>query len=365
MFDCRLSWFSSLQELLIQLKEKHSYIHEIKSFYSDLEKEEAVHGLAKSDGFFAGGSANGVKSSRTSDRIQRVQVLWTDTCREVKHQYSKLSSALVSLTGRALTPVSNTSTPSPTHSGNKSASPDERELEPAGQKMSRTGPMSIEPREQLNEESLDSILSSLQQEVNQQVASLEQYIANDDDLSSRKPISSHVASKSVPRKPLGVDIVSPSADRSPSHRSKSVSQSSPFKHKLLTNSLSSLPKPSQQNTDHDDAMKELDDFISSFSPPPMQGNSSYRMRSSTSDKANCRLARKLREMTPKLREAENSLDSDAPCPLQAAAIERRMTDYKVSQQFVSIFPIIKLFNNTNIRQMTLSLYMHAQRKRNC
>ena len=299
----------------------------MKSFCSDLGNEEAVNGPAKSSRFFARGSTNGVKSSHPLDRIQRVQLLWTDTCKEVKHHYSKLSSALMLLTGRSLTPISSSSVSSPTtpSHASKSTSPEEQSSsgEFASQHLSVTG-MS-EPVSELDDKSLDSLLSSLQQEVNQQVKSLEQYLENDDNLPSSKVTPSCNASKSVP-------TISFSTDRSPGQRSKSMSKKRATSHKQLGNSLSLSSKTSQQNTDTaDGAIQELDAFISSLTPPSRQGTSNYRSRSSTSDKAGCRLARKLREISPKLRGAEISLGGDAACPLQVAAIERRLTDYKVSQ----------------------------------
>ena len=294
----------------------------MKAFCSDLDKEEVMHGLAKSNRLFARGSTNGVKSSPPLDRIQHVQLLWTDTCKEVKHHYSKLSSALMLLTGRALTPISSSSSPSPAtpHHSSKSTSLEQHGRELAS--LNLTG--SSEHGAQLDDESLDNLLSSLQQEVNQQVKSLEQYLDNTDNLSSSKLTQSLSASKSVP-------AISFSTEISPGQKSKSMSRQRATSHKMLGSSLSSTPQVSQQNTNADSAIQELDDFISSLALPAKQVTSNYRSRSATSGKANCRLARKLREISPKLRGAEKSLGEDAACPLQVAALEARLTDYKVSQ----------------------------------
>ena len=316
------------QELLIQLKDKHSHILEMKSFCSSLEKEESVHGSAKSGRFFARGSTNGVKSSNPLERIQRVQLLWTDTCKEVKHHYSKLSSALMLLTGRALTPIGNSTNPvhaSPQHA-RKSTSPEERgEVELTSQNLSVRG--STEPAADLDDKSLDSLLSSLQQEVDQQVQSLEQYLENDADLLPPSKVTMSLStSQSGPAILLGTE-------KSPAQRSKSVSKKRATSHKLLENSLSLSSKVAQQTTDANGAVQELDNFISSLATPTKQGSSNFRSRCATSDKASCRLARKLREISPKLRLAEISLGEDEACSLQAAAIEKRLTDYKVSPLF--------------------------------
>ena len=316
------------QELLIQLKDKHSHILEMKSFCSSLEKEESVHGSAKSGRFFARGSTNGVKSSNPLERIQRVQLLWTDTCKEVKHHYSKLSSALMLLTGRALTPIGNSANPAhaSSHHARKSTSPEERgEVELTSQNLSVPG--STEPGAELDDKSLDNLLTSLQQEVDQQVQSLEQYLENDANLSPPSQVRKSLStSQSGP-------AISLSTEKSPTQRSKSVSKKRATSHKLLDSSLSLSSKPAQPRTDANGAIQELDNFISSLASPAKQGSLNFRSRCATSDKASCRLARKLREISPKLRLAEISLGEDEACSLQAAAIEKRLTDYKVSPLF--------------------------------
>ena len=323
----------------------------IQDLKSSLQKLKTEPPRVNNHTTLTGYPLNGTSKLECLTIGQEVDILhskWSSTCIQVKEQYSKLSIALKNVKGRGLTPLSQDSSRHTTpEKPEESVALKKVTTQNGGTHVQNGGTHPYDLLEVNGNASLDSLLESLQLEAEKQVKSL------DNELSL---LSNTHPKPSLPKPSVLSNQHKTSAKNGHTHLS-STDQTVKHVRQISNpiNSTKSLVPPSkpprtksplrinysfpQSLRTSPEPLVSTTPVINKITPPPILDKPHTQVTRKTtpppvSTKPPCRLAKKLDDVSRLIDKSQLILMTDSPCELQSSIIEKKISEMRVSREYL-------------------------------